>query len=384
MRLSSVVLLLLTVGCDCGANEIDDAGADADVGFDSVLDVGVDATDTGADVNGDVSTDAIADTSDAELDASTTDCIGQPDFTPCRVVTDPDRDYDICVAETCVSPGCGDATCAPPGPSFVFADTGQRSCYDTTASIACPGASCAALCDQDAEHGWDVTNLMSARYVRTAPVADEPVVDDAVTGLSWQGCSRGTSGPDCETGVAAEVLWADALSYCDELSWGGFDDWRLPDVLEAHSIMDYDQDAGVTISAFPNAPMLRHFTSTSWAGGDDAVWIAPFSGVDGELGVILPASASVSTGAVRCVRTGSRRTFPAVTRSMEGTVPDEPVVVDESMGRLVQGCARGQSGAACVGDSSPGTWSDALAYCAALVWGGHDDWRLPTSKSSAP
>jgi len=65
---------------------------------------------------------------------------------------------------------------------------------------------------------------------------------------------------------------------------------------------------------------------------------------------------------------------------LEGTVADEPVVADESMGRLVQGCARGQSGASCGGDSTPGTWSEALAYCEALVWGGHDDWRLPDIK----
>lgn len=55
-------------------------------------------------------------------------CPGRADWTPCAVVTVPDRHYDICVEGTCVPPGCGDATCNVSGPHFPLADTGQRLC----------------------------------------------------------------------------------------------------------------------------------------------------------------------------------------------------------------------------------------------------------------
>jgi hypothetical protein len=309
------------------------------------------------------------------------DCTGATDFTPCTIVTTPDRDYDICVGGVCVSPGCGDPSCTPPGPDFVLADTGSRNCYSNTASATCAGSSCTSFCGQDAQHGWDVSNPMSARFTRSEPVSGEPVVVDEVTGLAWQGCSRGLSGADCTAGAAEEVRWDDAVAYCDALSWGGFDDWHLPDVLEGHSIMDYGQPAAVTPSAFPNTPMLRHFTSTSWAGGENAVWIAPYSGVDGKLGVITPVTEPTVVGAVRCVRTSTPFSYPALPRERDTSVAGEPVVIDHVTGRSHQGCARGQTGDDCAGGANdPATWEDALAYCSALSWGGFDDWRLPDVK----
>ncbi|MBI5488414.1 MAG: hypothetical protein HY905_13860 [Deltaproteobacteria bacterium] len=56
--------------------------------------------------------------------------IAAADFTPCDVRTVPDRSYDICVEGACVSPGCGDRTCNPPGPNWPLADTDQRSCFN--------------------------------------------------------------------------------------------------------------------------------------------------------------------------------------------------------------------------------------------------------------
>jgi hypothetical protein len=49
---------------------------------------------------------------------------------------------------------------------------------------------------------------------------------DANSGLCWQ-----NPPPD------QEFTWEDAALYCDNLSLGGFDDWRLPDIQELISIM---------------------------------------------------------------------------------------------------------------------------------------------------
>jgi len=368
-----VGLFVVLGACGEGAASAEDAGAaDAGAPDAGTADAGIE--DAGAPDAGPVDAGA-ADAGDAA-------CVGQPDFTPCVVVTEPDRDHDVCLGEVCVSPGCGDPSCAPPGPSFALPDTGQRDCYSTSATRACPTASCAELCGQDAEHGWDAANPMDDRFA-VEGTAGEPVVRDGVTGLGWQGCSRGLSGSACDVGAAADVLWADALAYCDALEWGGFDDWRLPDVLEAHGLMDYGEAGGVTVAAFPNAPARRHFTSTSYAGDVGGVWVAPFSGDDGRLGVLASVTSPASTGAVRCVRTFSAPARVLDARQREATVEDEPVVVDRVGGRSHQGCARGQRGGDCAsGANAPGTWSEALAYCDALEWGGYDDWRLPDVKEA--
>jgi hypothetical protein len=60
------------------------------------------------------------------------------------------------------------------------------------------------------------------------------------------------------------------------------------------------------------------------------------------------------------------------------TVPGEPTVTDNITKLEWQGCAAGLSGDVCAtGSASTKTWSDALASCNSLNWGGHNDWRLP-------
>jgi hypothetical protein len=325
----------------------------------------------------------VVDTPDA---GGSPDCAGRPDFTPCRVVTTPDRDYDVCLRGTCVSPGCGDPSCTPAGPAFPLPDTGQRRCHSTTAATPCSGATCTSLCGQDAEHGWDTTHPAIARYSRSEPVAGEPVVDDLVTGLGWQGCARGSTGRTCDSGAAIGTRWVDALAYCDALSWGGFDDWRLPDMFEGHSLMDYGEASALDASVFPNAPTQASLTSTFYAPTPQdygsGVWLAPFSANGGEVGVALHAElpSAAASYAVRCVRTKTGFAYPASPRERDTRIAAEPIVVDRVSGLSFQGCLRGQTGPDCAGLGTSSTWSEALDYCHTLSWAGFGDWRLPNVK----
>jgi hypothetical protein len=76
------------------------------------------------------------------------------------------------------------------------------------------------------------------RFTRDTGVASQPVVIDGWTGLEWQGCLRGRTGDDCESGGDALCTLQVAMDYCESLSWGGHDDWRLPSVVELTSIGD--------------------------------------------------------------------------------------------------------------------------------------------------
>ena len=53
-------------------------------------------------------------------------------------------------------------------------------------------------------------------------------ISDSATGLMWQQDDSGSG-----------MLWADALTYCESLSTGSYDDWRLPNAKELQSIVDY-------------------------------------------------------------------------------------------------------------------------------------------------
>jgi hypothetical protein len=62
-------------------------------------------------------------------------------------------------------------------------------------------------------------------------------ITDNATGLMWQQSDDGNS-----------RNWEDALSYCENLSYGGHSDWRLPNAKELHSILDYSRSPLTTNS----------------------------------------------------------------------------------------------------------------------------------------
>ncbi len=92
-------------------------------------------------------------------------------------------------------------------------------------------------------------------------VFDQPRENMAVakdTGLRW---IRDLSLVDGSTGIGGNVRldeavdWQTAIERCNELSYGGYNDWRLPNIRELGSIMQVGHPAGpVDTAAFP-APL---------------------------------------------------------------------------------------------------------------------------------
>ncbi|MFH1810538.1 MAG: DUF1566 domain-containing protein [Pseudomonadota bacterium] len=110
------------------------------------------------------------------------------------------------------------------------------------------------------------------RFVRQG--LTQPVVVDNAMGLMWQGCLAGQDGTDCSSGSASSVSWQAALSYCADLDWGSFADWRLPSVLEGQSVL-WDRTT-ITIhldpSVFPNPVTNPVWCSTTNAQFLDEAW----------------------------------------------------------------------------------------------------------------
>lgn len=142
---------------------------------------------------------------------------------------------------------------------------------------------------------------VSQRFARYA--GDEPVAVDNATGLVWQGCVSGLSGDDCGTGAMQDLTWAQASTYCDELSWAGLDIWRIPDAKELRSIVDnrqyYDWEVSPAIDneVFPETPPWPIWTSTTTAGSPGTMWFVHFSS-----GAVKAHGVEYAETVARCVR----------------------------------------------------------------------------------
>ena len=127
-----------------------------------------------------------------------------------------------------------------------------------------------------------VSNYQSREYVN-----NEPVVMDMETGLIWQG--------KYVTGKS----WRQAMAYCESLNYGGFDDWRLPNINELFTLVNLDKHDPA--SDFPGMPSYGFWSSSSVAGYGNHAWGVGFH--HGNLGN-LGKDGYNGGGVARCVRSG--------------------------------------------------------------------------------
>jgi hypothetical protein len=141
--------------------------------------------------------------------------------------------------------------------------TGQTLCYDPTGTvIAC---SSTVNPGQDGAHQSGVP-WPSPRF--TDPDGSTPVtgtvVKDQLTGLMWTRNAY-LAGSD--------ATWAEALQWVQsdlvDTTYGSYDDWRLPNLLELHSLVDYSGTAPALPTGHPFSNVQnRYWSSTTEAGYD--------------------------------------------------------------------------------------------------------------------
>ena len=138
------------------------------------------------------------------------------------------------------------------------------------------------------------------------------VVKDDVYKLMWQDSyGKGMSPlviPSLEEQNSHDkpMTYAEAVRYCDDLNFAGYDDWRLPTVNELLSITDDTRFEPAINKAFKNVAYeigdkggksySFYWSSTKYASGSSSAWIVSFwNGGDGWDGVSNRCF-------VRCVR----------------------------------------------------------------------------------
>ena len=91
------------------------------------------------------------------------------------------------------------------------------------------------------------------------------IVTDNSTKLQWQ---------DNES---VSKKWTDAIDYCEALTLGGYNDWRLPNQNELRSIADRSKSNPAIDNAFKNVVSPYYWSSSTVVGNEDGAWGVAFS-----------------------------------------------------------------------------------------------------------
>ncbi len=114
--------------------------------------------------------------------------------------------------------------------TYPVVDTGQDFCSSNSAEITCPSSG-EAFYGQDAQYsGYQFSYQL-------ATISGDKVVNDLVTGLMWQQTIDTDGDGDIDAGDKKSL--SDSKTYCENLTLAGYTDWRLPNIKELYSLIDF-------------------------------------------------------------------------------------------------------------------------------------------------
>jgi len=222
---------------------------------------------------------------------------------------------------------------------------------------------------------WERPYTSESRYLK-----ENGIVTDYRTDLMWEDQNH----------TKVVILWRDAIAYCESLTFGTYDDWRVPNINELRSSRVIN-DIGVVSTPFEYVG--DNYISSTYNRRQNYQTLDAVSGLEGS----WYANDKWPNGSVRCVRGGKSSVIAS--KLQEGAIipvlatgqsvsysqgddgdyrlgvkptfsRKDNIVSDESTGLMWQDDAA--SGLTSV------TSSKAKNVCKGLTLGGYFDWRLPT------
>ncbi len=267
--------------------------------------------------------------------------------------------------------------CLNDRPAAVNVCTGQNKCYDNEKEIPCPDFG-DDFFGQDAQYaalGYCAPQSFSIDN----SVENEPVVIDNNLGLMWQ-----QKIPPVE-----ELYIEDVLAYCENLVYGGYDDWRLPSMEDFMTITDYGR--------YAPAVNTEYFSDSGsfWTSTMEDIFIVSGPGAYTEYDYTIFDFTEPSTYVVkyyfdwydyskteapysfniRCAR-GGNAAFPG------------HHFISETFGKKVMWnnyndlifIKADYPYDHLIVETAKYTWKEALKYCSELEYAGISDWRVPNFK----
>jgi len=309
--------LFVFAGCGGGSSKKDNRNEEPDSG-ETATDEDSDTTDTGQDNDNDIpgSND---DTEDAD-NGDSSDSDPEEDETDTELVIKATSFGNIC--------------------------TGQTKCFNNEQELTeCP-AEGSAFYGQDAQYAAKGL-CVPQKFSVDSTVKNENIVIDENTGFQWQ-----------QTIPEEEFTLEAARQYCDELTYGGHDDWRAPSLIEIQSLFyEYYDFAVINRTYFPPFETQAYYT---W--GDD--FLVALDGGDA-----IKQYSPDNTALIRCVRGDVIQTLSylvTVAKSNDDLIVGNFIVKDTAT-KLIWPHEY----------ATNKTWEEALDYCENLKYAGYDDWRLP-------
>lgn len=146
------------------------------------------------------------------------------------------------------------------------------------------------------EAGWWIGRLNVGNKVRFVPktINGDAVVFDRATGLTWAadgdeaGCNNGEVG-----------TFAAAIAYANGLDFAGETDWRVPNITELQSILEYKGTSPLTYVHFPNTKNQMYWMATTNSIDTTTAYAVYFSS-----GNVTSVTKNAPVCYLRCVRGG--------------------------------------------------------------------------------
>lgn len=227
--------------------------------------------------------------------------------------------------------------------------TGQTKCYSNENEIICPSSASAVFFGQDAQYA--AAGYCTPQTFTLKTLSGQKVVEDLNTALLWA------------TDTVFHTFY-EAASYCINLTYGGYSNWRLPTPQELLTIVDNSRYETATNAAYFPLP-----SSYFWSSADFANHARPYAWVLGAGDGSVSARERNSLNAILCVKNNA---LPAGGPFTTSTVNGDAMVTDSRTGLIWQKSYLSNK-----------TWQEALSYCKNLTYGGYSDWRLPNKNELA-
>ncbi|WP_108945699.1 Lcl domain-containing protein [Shewanella halifaxensis] len=118
-----------------------------------------------------------------------------------------------------------------------------------------------------------VAQTPDARYI----VHNDGTVTDLATELMWAQCVVGLSGVSCDSGTAQSMNWASALEHAQTSGLAGYSDWRLPNIKELYSLVDFNRvEPSINLNVFPATTVEYTWSSSPMIDFAQDAWFVNF------------------------------------------------------------------------------------------------------------
>lgn len=180
-------------------------------------------------------------------------------------------------------------------------------------------------------------------------------IADTITGLLWQQVDGG------------EMTIENAKIYVENLSLGGYDDWRLPTTIEAYTIQNLQfNNPSLDIIYFPKTNAEYWWTSNVQANDINKIWV---TNAGGGIGNHLKSETISAGGTKRFHARAVRNTYSKNIVERFKPINDQ-ITIDSLTGLMWHRLPY----------DTAFSWENALNYAENLSVGQYSDWRLPNIK----